>query len=321
MLLGGFLASCGTIDMLTYDQLVPAELSFPAEIRQVGVVNNMPLCTSTNHNNLVLGVVSGDRIPATEAIAGALADSKYFEEVVICDSALQADDADMTVDPLLSPEKVDCLAENLGVDMLVSLERLWVETTKKEVFYPGWNVPYPVIEAKVTPIVRLYVPGRPQPLHTLSRTDSIYWDLGISLTEHDVLKEAHKIAADNIVKQITPSWIQTERYYFSGGYVEMRDASVYLQEGSWSEAQDMWKELFNRLRKGKSKAKAAYNIALSYEMLGDIEQANKWIQEAGKYAETNSQEGQLIRAYAGELSQRLNEVISLKVQMSRFNDK
>ena len=320
MVLGGLLASCGSVDLLSYDQLVPAEMSFPSDIRQVGVVNNMPRRLGAPVHDLVLGVISAEGVPATEAIAEALADSKYFDQVVICDSSLQSKDADFNQDPMLSMEHVQTLTDDLGVDMLVSLERLWVEISKTKVLYPGWDVPYPVIEAKVTPIVRLYVPGRSQPLHTMSLTDSLFWDLGTPLSEKTILKEATKLAATQIANRMAPSWTQAERIYFSGGCVEMRDAAVYLQEGSWQEAQDTWKELYNRLRKGKTKAKAAYNIALSYEMLGNIEEADKWVHESKKYVTPNSQEEQIVKLYSDELDRRLKEVVSLNVQMSRFND-
>lgn len=320
LMLGGLLTSCGTADLLTYDQLVPAEISLPTSIRQIGVVNNMPYRDAASKNDLLLGVVGAEGAETAEQVAGALADSKYFDQVVICDSALQARDADINVDPKLSMENVTALTRNLGVDMLVSVERLWVETAKKEVLYPGWDVPFPVVQSTVTPVVRLYVPGRAQPIHTISLTDSIFWDMGTPISEDIVLEEATKLAASKISEHIAPSWKQAERIYFSGGTVEMRDAAVYLREGSWQEAQDTWKELYNRIRKGKTKAKTAYNIALSYEMLGNIEEANQWIQQALKYVTPHTQEETIIKFYSEELARRIQEVVNLKVQMSRFND-
>ena len=320
MVVGGLLASCGSIDMLTYDQLLPAEISFPTDIRQIGVVNNMPRRNSPSRSELRIGVLTGEGSAATEELAGSLADSKYFEEVVICDSALQSVDADPEKDPMLSNEMVNSLSRDLGVDMLVSLERLWIETSKKEILYPGWDVPFPVVQATVTPVVRLYLPERSQPLHTISLSDSLFWETGVPLSEQKVLKEATELASSKLAALMAPSWIQTERIYFSGGSVEMRDAAVCLQEGSWQDAQDTWKGLYDRLRKGNNKAKAAYNIALSYEMLGDVEKAHEWICKSLELVSSNSQEEQIVKSYAVELDKRIKEVRSLKIQMSRFND-
>ena len=320
LLLGGVLASCGTADVLTIDQLRPAEMSFPVDLRQVGVVNNMKNRPNAPTDQLILGLVQGENVAATEAIAGALADSKFFDQVVICDSALQSEENVGLPDPILSADEVRSLSTQLGVDMLVSLEDLWVETSKQQVRYPGWDVPLSVLKTHVSPVVRLYLPSRTQPLHTIALTDSIYWDMEIPLTEKMVLEEATRLAATKVADYLTPSWKQVERVYFYGGCVEMRDAAVYLREGSWQEAQDLWKELFHRRRKGTTKARAAYNIALSYEMLGDIDQAIKWVSESQKYVSPKSNEEKIVKYYSEALANRIREVGSLKTQMHRFND-
>ena len=320
LLLGGLLVSCATADVLTLDQLKPAEMSFPSGIRQVGIVDNMPGRAKTPSNDLVLGVVKGERVPATEALAGALADSKYFDQVIICDSALQKSGAYDTVNPILSVEDVKSLSDMLGVDMLVSLDGLWVETAKKQMKYPGWSATVPVVQATITPVVRLYLPGRTQPLHTIALTDSLFWDFSSPVNEKIILKEATQMAASKVTNYLVPRWEQVERIYFSGGSVEMRDAAVYIREGEWEEAQNTWKELYNRLRKGKTKVRAAYNIALSYEMLGDIDKAQEWIQKAQKNVAPDSQEEKIIKYYADALAHRISEVVSLKSQMNRFND-
>ena len=320
LLVGGLLASCATADVLTFDQLKPAEMSFPSEIRQVGVVNNMLGRTNPPSDGLILDVLKGERVQATESLAGALADSKYFDQIVICDSALQKSDAYDVVNPILSQKDVKILSEDLGVDMLVSFDGLWVETSKKQMEYPGWDVPFPVVQAKVMPIVRLYLPSRPEPLYTLALTDSLYWNSSTPVSEKIILEEATKFAVTKITDYLVPRWEPVERVYFSGGCVEMRDAAVYIREGAWQEAQDTWKSLYDRLRKGKTKARTAYNIALSYEMLGDIDGAQQWIQEAQKFVAPNSQEEQIVKYYAEALSGRISEVVSLKSQMHRFND-
>ena len=320
LLLGGLFVSCGSADLLTYDQLVPAEISFPSDIRQIGVVNNMPLSKATSQEDVPLAVVSAEGVYATEVLAGELADSKYFDQVIICDSALQAEEVDLNIDPKLSESEIQTLTRDLGVDLLVSLERLWVQIAKKEVYYPGWEIPIPVIQSTITPVVRLYVSGRAQPMHTITFTDSLFWDLSTPVTEEMIVKESSKLAASKISSRLVPSWIPAERIYFSGGGVEMRDAAILMQEGSWQEAQDTWKKLYDRLRKGKAKSKAAYNIALSYEMLGNIEEASQWVTKALSQVPSDSQEEHIMKLYAEELNRRLTEVVNLKVQMHRFND-
>ena len=99
----------------------------------------------------------------------------------------------------------------------------------------------------------------------------------------------------------------------------MRDASICMNEGDWQEAQNTWKGLYDRLRKGKTKARAAYNIALSYEMLGNIEEALSWIRKSEQFVAPSSQEEQLVKKYTEVLKSRMQEMVSLNSQMSRFN--
>ena len=91
LLVSVVISSCSSIQTLTYDQLSPAEVNFPYQISVVGVVNNMPSRPEPKKNILTLGQIEGEGKKATEALAGLLADSKYFNQVIICDSALRSD--------------------------------------------------------------------------------------------------------------------------------------------------------------------------------------------------------------------------------------
>lgn len=322
LLIGSLFASCSTLDLLTYDQLHPAELTFPKEVRYVGVVNAMPFRTLPKNDILTFGLLEGEGSSAAEALAGALADSKYFDQVIICDSALQPKDVQPeTARPQLDGDKIQLLSDDLGVDMLVSLERLWVHTEKKQITYPGWDGLIPVVCTEVTPVVRIYVPGRSRPMATINFSDSLYFDIHSVLSEKDVLAESANFAAAKVADKMVPHWIQTDRIYYTGGNVEMRDAAVYLREGDWEEAQKLWLSLYNRLKKGKAKSKAAFNIALSYEILNNIEEAELWLQKSQKYVQPGSQEEKICQHYKEQLGLRKNDVTGLKMQMNRFNDK
>lgn len=317
----GIMSSCSSVDMLSYDQLIPADVFLPSQIREVGVVNNMPLRSVPKSDILTLGLLEGEGSKCSEELAGLLADSKYFDAVVISDSALQTQQIGANeYGAQLSLDQVNALTEQLGVDMLVSFEHLWVEAFKKNLKYPEWDAYLPVLQAKVTPVVRLYVPNRTQPMLTISLTDSLHWSEGFGISERQVLDEAASFAAKKVADKMVPAWEPTERLYFVGGCVEMRDAAVWVQEGNWNEAQNTWKKLFDRLKKGKTKVRSAYNIALSYEMQGNIEEAEKWLKEAQKYVREGSEEAYVIKLYSEGLTERKNQLSSLNMQMSRFKD-
>ena len=79
----------------------------------------MPSRPEPKKNILTLGQIEGEGKKATEALAGLLADSKYFNQVIICDSALRSDNYSTS----LSVDEVSNLSSMLGVDMIISFEQ------------------------------------------------------------------------------------------------------------------------------------------------------------------------------------------------------
>ena len=111
------LVSCGGLQSFTFDQLYPAEVTFPEQVRTVAVVNHAPAIPSPKKNLLTLGKLDGDGKVLSESLAGGLADSRYFQQVVISDSAITQE---LTEGEFLPQSVVDSLFQVLGVDMILS---------------------------------------------------------------------------------------------------------------------------------------------------------------------------------------------------------
>ena len=99
------LGSCQSLEQIPIDYLQPADLSFPPQLRKVAIVNNTSdapdnkLITETEKIKEGTPLISratayanGDPKTATESLAEEIAQQNYFDEVVICDSALRAND-------------------------------------------------------------------------------------------------------------------------------------------------------------------------------------------------------------------------------------
>lgn len=100
-----------------------------------------------------------------------------------------------------------------------------------------------------------------------------------SFRQADAGEEAASYAAYMLTQMLVPYWKQTERIYYDGGCVEMRDAAVCVRENDWQGAYDLWKSLFDHSKSNKLKIKSAFNLALASEMQGDLPQAEKWMKE------------------------------------------
>ena len=82
--------ACGSMQSFTFDQLYPADITYPDQVKNVAVVNNMAEIPTPKDDLLTIGLLEGDGKVAAETLAEALADSRYFNQVIICDSALRA---------------------------------------------------------------------------------------------------------------------------------------------------------------------------------------------------------------------------------------
>lgn len=317
-----FLVSCSSVQSFTFDELIPAETSFPERLTTVAVVNNMVSIPTPKSTLLTLGTLEGDGKMAAEVLANSLADSRYFRQIIICDSALQEKEATLFRGiRMLSAQEIETLIAELGVDMLFSLDRIAIHTEKKQIVYPQLAMPFEALEIQLVPTLSVYIPGRDKPMQVITVHDSIYWDIDSSLSDKVVVKDVSERAASLLTSYLVPHWENTARIYFGGGSPEMRDAVVSLNENDWESARNLWESLYADRKKGSLKLKAAFNVALACEMQGDIHQAVEWLDKAKVLAKPGSEEERLIELYTSLLDKRKKELPKLELQMSRFQNK
>ena len=322
-LLGGIFifSSCVSLRTVSIDQLEPAKISFPNEFRKVLVVNNV----RNNSANVSETLFNGDGKTATEALAQGMADANYFDEIIICDSALRTSENSIRAVGL-QPSEATSLANEFGVDMIVSMEELLLRTQKSLAYFPDFPLPEPVLDAHIKTVVRVYAPGREKPIVTALENDSIYWFLSQMSTSEERIDEASKLGGEQIAAQLVPSWNTVQRYYYGGGSVDMRDASVYVNQNQWEEAFSAW-ERAQKQKSKKVRMRSAFNMALYYELHDDIENAENWLQEAesllleGKSEEElkGTLDYMLMAYYQEELAKRKVSLQKLTIQMNRFN--
>lgn len=353
------LGSCQSIGYLSVDYMQPGEFSFPADLKRVGIVNNMPdtphpprqeaagkapNAERENRATKRMEIYDGDASITAESLAQGIADRNYFDEVIICDSALRSQDI-LLREPTLMPEEVLDLCRQLNVDFLVSVENVSIERKCQVEFDPFSNVFMGITQATVTPTVRIYLPGHKEPMTTLSEPDSIFWETdGISIGEvtnqllpdKQVVEEASEFAGTILLDKLLPYWVTKCRMYYTGGSAHMRDAAVYARENNWPEAVRLWK-IVHGAKKGKQRMQAAYNIALGYEMQDSIALAYEWCMKAEDLAyEIDNVESKMVRQgvdaevvpnfamvrlYTEELKKRKETRARLQTQMQRFEEK
>lgn len=320
------LVSCQSIGELSIDYMQPGDVSFPATLRRVGIVNNAyPIQIDSIFDES--GFFIGDAQITTESLAKAIAAENYFDEVVICDSLLYNSDS-IILQNTLSQQQVKELTQLLETDFIISVDGILLEAKHEIAPQPAWQVYQGILDVKIHPFISIYLPTRQKPLLTIHDTDSIFWrEFGNSEEEvihqmpskESVIAQSSEYASEAIVKKLLPTWKNAQRFYFIGAGAEMRDGDVYVREGNWEKAIESWQVIYDT-QKGKRKMQAAYNLALGYEMQDNIEKACELIVEAEKIATeiNDTYNQQQISSYAKELQKRKASLIRLKSQMQRF---
>lgn len=337
------LSSCYSAEQLSIDYMLPADISFPPTLKRVAVVNNMP---NIPDNRLILSeenpakkenevaritnYYNGDAAITTEALAEALAEKNYFEEVVICDSALRSKDI-TSRESTLTQEEVIELTQNLSVDFLIALENVQMRAVRKISRMPDWgSYILGTTDVKVYPTLKVYLPNRKGAMVTVNSNDSIFWETqgntegyvrNYLISDEEMLRQASEFAGTVPVKHLLPYWESGIRYLFSGGSVNMRDAAVHAKKEEWTEAIKLWQQTYAS-QKGKKKMYAACNTALGYEMQDNIENALEWALKAQAVVHEKELTNYLlfINSYVEELNKRKEGMARLNMQMDRFNE-
>jgi len=76
-------------------------------------------------------------------------------------------------------------------------------------------------------------------------------------------------------ERITPTYYQVTRYFFDKPKKELGAGVRYSEVADWNNAIKAWMKVVNNGDQ-KDAGRAAYNIAVAWEVLGDLDQAKEW---------------------------------------------
>ncbi len=344
-------SSCQTVEELSIDYMIPSELSFPGELRKVAVVNNIgatPDAMSSDEIQKVIGKGGGKKTysltvksaVATESLAKAIAADNYFDEVIICDSALRANDLHAR-ENILSRNEVTELTQKLQADIIVSLEDVQVQVQRNIRLKPEWNCFWGTVDAKIYPVIRVYIPNRMGPMASIVTNDSIFWeDFGSELhvrskliPDSVVIEEVSEFAGTIPARYLSPQWKSATRYFYGGGSISMRDAAHFARENQWDKAFPIWEKALNSTKSKKKQMYLSHNIALYYEMTDKLEEAGVWAKKTLDLAyELEDVEIGITKGispeyyplsvqatlYYSEIEKRIENLMKLNAQMNRF---
>ncbi|MDR1499380.1 MAG: DUF6340 family protein [Tannerellaceae bacterium] len=333
-----FLASCHSIRYMEVETYNPSEVTYPGSVRKVLIVNNtLPQPPEAGYEFTLLGVaqdtctmnVDSAQFDASRALGVAIAGTNFFDDVRLFHERTRKDNSFLQ-DVKLSREAVEAMCDEMGVEAVISFDRLLFGAKKKVTSYVEGYVEG-VIDIEVTGVVRSYIPGRTNPLITLAVSDSLSffeeaYNLDMLWGQLPAIDDALRIAGRHIGNKVydafTPHWETALRWYFTGIGAQWKEATAYVRGEKWDKAAERWLYIHNHSRSTGAKASSAANLALASEIGGDFEKALEWAKVSRDlFIESGGKEGQDAQRqefYITTLEKRVLDDIKLNLQIREW---
>ena len=307
LLLSLLLFSCSPTNMMTLSVTEPAPVYVPSTIHTVGILNRSNASKQNTLLDNVDKILSAegknlDKDGARKCLLGLrdeLRADSLFTQVKILDSIPSSGPGMGVVPTALSWDTVDKICKEGKVDALFELSsydtdaKIGYSTRNVQVAGPlGVLVPALEHHASVTTTIKTYWRIY-DPVNKIIRDElpmnSWVTSTGVGINplkaveavmgrKEAVMTESNKIG-QNYALRLIPYKIRVAREYFIRGTDNFKIANRRAQAGDWAGAAELWnKEVSNP--KGKVAGRACYNMAISNEIDGFLDEAVKWAQKS-----------------------------------------
>jgi len=220
----------------------------------------------------------------------------------------------------LSWDVVEELCEVFETDAVLSLDHLktrvitgYDNETFFDPFQGGFNsAATATMKIQYDALFRVYDPAERKVLRREFITDTLYWeDADVSARNlfrrftpvKQALTETGIVIALELTDKMAIRWRPERRQYFIRGNARLREANELAAAGDWRGAIAGWQAVVEDSGSKTLRSKAMLNIALGYEILGDVGSAISWALES-----YNTMYRPLTYEYLEILKRRQNEL-------------
>jgi tetratricopeptide (TPR) repeat protein len=233
---------------------------------------------------------------ATDTLLIALGDILFESgrfDVVIPENRFLSSNTYSFVPSPMPWNEVDTLTRLFNTDAVLSLDffRTNIFTQyEKEALYDQqtnnfFNGYFAHMKVAYEALFRIYYPAEKEIIKNIVVKDTLYWEdadteirplFNRFTTVKAAMIESGIHAALKFSGMIAPDWRLSNRSYFFKGHPLLEEANTLIQQNDWNGAADLWRQLALSPASKSQKSKAEFNLALAYEMFGDIDEAIKW---------------------------------------------
>ena len=328
-------SSCTTLLYTSLDVLRPAKVEFDVNANNLLIVNNSVVQPPNyGHKTILMNEKNLDIIVPTDSLAiyclSSLAEDiegkDFFSSVQLLPNSLNKS-TEFFRPNKLSDDSVRMLCNSNRANVILSLDNIKINDDLNEYFMADNGTYLNSLEVKCETSWSIHYPNKSL-LKTINYKDTLYWETESYSRRkaaadlpgrQDALIDAALEVGHKCVNRFIPYWEKVDRYFFSSENKHLKQGldSVYVK--NWKSAIEIWSSLYNNSSDALLQAYAANNIAIAYEITGDInnalEFATKSYYSFAKLPIPDFKSFLRLSDYINELNQRKKEIEVLKKQL------
>lgn len=296
------LASCSSTRNMRVLTARPANITVDKSVKRIAIVNRaIPL-----QKSVVEGVLTGE-LPGTDAklsrecisgISQELSSNNRFEVTAYNRELLSGSPNSTEFGPYLSWNAIGDICKKTGADAVLSLEFFDATYTLENLSKATKTLDKVVVNNTGEPIFsaggtasaragfRIYNNVNRSIIFEDSYKHSRVWKQSARtyleaasklMKRNDAIINVSRDLGASFSRQLIPMSYWENRLMFKGKDPESIKAERLALTNNWESAADAWLRAFNGAIKPKERGAIAYNLALANEVLGDFDNAKKWI--------------------------------------------
>jgi hypothetical protein len=330
-----FFTSCTNLLYTTLDVLRPAKVAFANDANDLLIINNtVNQPAEYGHKSEFLHESPRNVSIQTDSMSifclGALTEDiegkDFFSSVQLIPNTINTG-AEFFRSMKLDEDSVKNLCSKYNVNVILSLDKMKVTDDLTENYLTESGTYLSSIELKFETSWSIHYLNRPE-ITSVHFKDTVYWEsesfnrkkgFDNLPKREDALVDGALNVGHKAVNRFIPYWDKADRYFFNPNIKLMTQGmdSVYVK--NWKSAISLWETEYNKTHNTWIKAQAANNIAIAYEIEGDldnaIDYATKSYYEFREMTIVDYNSYARLYDYIIELTQRKNELVILKQQL------
>lgn len=282
------MTSCISVQFANIDVQNPAKVTFPREVVNLVVVNNVPPIPKDKDAPASEEILSMDSLSSVfvDSLAYYLDKQDFYGQVISYPGATRTDYNSKTIKPL-TKEQVQLIAQEMNVDGVISIDLYQIQGTI-DTQSSAYLSSIQEIAIEVYVLIRSYTADGEELQEPVFFSDTLYWQgiPNIQFKEYalptlsEICTYVNGYTVEKMLNSFVPSWSTEERAYFANGSSLMKQAAKLVNENKWNDAIAIWEEAYKSEENQAKKARIAYNLAVGNETIDNLSKAITWIRAA-----------------------------------------